>query len=394
MSRILAVRGAITVPDNTAAAIREATARLLRTLLDRNRIDDSQIVSAIFTATPDLNADFPAHAARMLGWTNVPLLGAQEVGVPGALPRVVRVLLTVANVPQGRRLRPAYLEGAAALRPDLADDPHAVDLPAPASRSRASAKRRIAIIGVGQVGGSLGLALAEHTDWWRTGFDVASGMLNEAVAAGAVDEAASSLEAAVGDADLVVLAVPVDVLPGLIARAAAAMREGAVLVDTGSARGRISDALREVADRVQALGMHPLAGTDAAGFGAARADMFDGAAVAVCLDGGQPPDVVRDLIHAVGAHEIVVDPGAHDRALARTSHLPYLVSRALERTGRSAAADGLSGPGFRDMTRLARSDARMAEAYCRENASEVEAAWLELRSQMERVVAELGGRRG
>src|SRR5438876_6146048 len=117
---IAAVRGAVQVVANRADDIREATARLLLALLAANRLAVSDIVSAIFTATPDLDADFPAHAARRLGWTDVPLLGAREMGVPGALPRIVRVLLTVSGIDAGARLTPVYLDGAAALRPDLA----------------------------------------------------------------------------------------------------------------------------------------------------------------------------------------------------------------------------------------------------------------------------------
>src|SRR5437867_13116422 len=132
---IAAVRGAITVPRNDAESIVTATARLLTELVRVNRIRPERLVSALFTATPDLDADFPAHAARRLGWHDVPLLCAQEVRVPGALARVVRVLLTVA-VPAGRRLRPVYLGEAERLRPDLV-----------ASRGRASRRRRVAIVG-------------------------------------------------------------------------------------------------------------------------------------------------------------------------------------------------------------------------------------------------------
>ena len=84
---IAAVRGAIQVSENRADLVQAGTARLLTELLSRNALEPSQIVSAIFTATPDLDADFPAHAARRLGWTDVPLLGAVEIAVPGALPR-------------------------------------------------------------------------------------------------------------------------------------------------------------------------------------------------------------------------------------------------------------------------------------------------------------------
>src|SRR5262245_64568735 len=120
---IAAVRGAISVPANRAADIREATARLLAALIERNAVTPARVVSAVFTATPDLTADFPAHSARRIGWTDVPLLGAVELGVPGAPKRIVRVLLTLRDVPRGVRLIPVYLDEAALLRPDLAAPP-------------------------------------------------------------------------------------------------------------------------------------------------------------------------------------------------------------------------------------------------------------------------------
>jgi len=83
-----------------------------------NELQVEEIVSAIFTVTPDLDAAFPATAARRLGWNQVPLLGAQEIAVPGSPPRIVRVLLHC-WVEEGRALRPLYLGEAASLRPDL-----------------------------------------------------------------------------------------------------------------------------------------------------------------------------------------------------------------------------------------------------------------------------------
>ncbi|MGH7731831.1 MAG: chorismate mutase, partial [Candidatus Eiseniibacteriota bacterium] len=116
---VAAVRGAVPVRANRSDDILAATVRLLTRLLEINRLAREQIVSAVFTATDDLDADFPAHAARRLGWTDVPLLNAREIPVPGAMPRVVRVLLTVHGVAPGARLEPVYLDEAAALRPDL-----------------------------------------------------------------------------------------------------------------------------------------------------------------------------------------------------------------------------------------------------------------------------------
>ena len=118
------LRGATTVVANTAEDILEATDEMLRVLVELNRLDPDAIASAIFTTTPDLTATFPAIAARNLGWSEVPLLCSHEMDVPGALPRVVRVLLHVNTTLGPRDLRHVYLGDAKSLRPDwgIADD--------------------------------------------------------------------------------------------------------------------------------------------------------------------------------------------------------------------------------------------------------------------------------
>ena len=117
---IRGVRGATTVERNDAALLRERTTELLRALIERNGIAAEDVASAIFTTTPDLDADFPAHAARRLdGWEAVPLLCAREMPVPNALERCIRVLIHW-NTDRGQRdVRHAYLRGAERLRPDL-----------------------------------------------------------------------------------------------------------------------------------------------------------------------------------------------------------------------------------------------------------------------------------
>lgn len=112
------MRGATTVTENSAEAILEATEELLRELMERNRLTPDDLVSCIFTSTPDLDAEFPAVAARRLGLDRVPLLCAQEIDVPGALPRTVRVLV---HCYQPVEVQPqhVYLREAVALRRDL-----------------------------------------------------------------------------------------------------------------------------------------------------------------------------------------------------------------------------------------------------------------------------------
>jgi len=116
--RLFALRGAITVEENAEPEILSATTQLVSEIIERNELDPGQMVSCIFSCTTDLNAQFPAVAARDLGLDRVPLLCTQEIEVPGSLQRVIRVLLhyyaAAEHVPQH-----VYLREARALRADL-----------------------------------------------------------------------------------------------------------------------------------------------------------------------------------------------------------------------------------------------------------------------------------
>lgn len=116
--RLFALRGAVSVDSNTEQEILEATRELVSEVMSRNDLDPAQMVSCIFSCTTDLNAQFPAVAARDLGLDHVPLLCTQEIEVPGALPQVIRVLL---HYYADRAHEPAhvYLRAARALRADL-----------------------------------------------------------------------------------------------------------------------------------------------------------------------------------------------------------------------------------------------------------------------------------
>ncbi len=116
--RLFALRGANTVARNDAEAILDATDSLLRELIARNQLAAESIVSCIFTLTDDLDAEFPAVAARRLGLHRVPLLCAREVPVPGSLPRVIRALVHY-YAPADHVAQHVYLGEAAALRADL-----------------------------------------------------------------------------------------------------------------------------------------------------------------------------------------------------------------------------------------------------------------------------------
>jgi chorismate mutase len=119
---IRAIRGATTVALDDAEAVRAATQELLREIVARNAIVPADVISALFTVTADLTSEFPARAARSIGWDDVPLLCTVEIPVPGALPRCIRVLLHIETDRPRAAIRHVYLAGARVLRPDLLRD--------------------------------------------------------------------------------------------------------------------------------------------------------------------------------------------------------------------------------------------------------------------------------
>jgi chorismate mutase len=113
------IRGAITVERDEPALLLDATERLLRAIVVQNGVVPDDIASALFTLTPDLRSQFPAAAARRMGWTLVPLLNFTEIGVPGGLERCIRVLVHVNTEKSAHDIKHVYLDGARVLRPDL-----------------------------------------------------------------------------------------------------------------------------------------------------------------------------------------------------------------------------------------------------------------------------------
>lgn len=113
------VRGATTVAQNTREEILTATRQLVALMIRRNGIDPRDVASAIFTTTPDLDAEFPALAARQLGWIEVPLLCGHEMAIPGSLPRCIRLLVHWNTDKSQNEIQHIYVRDAVKLRPDL-----------------------------------------------------------------------------------------------------------------------------------------------------------------------------------------------------------------------------------------------------------------------------------
>ena len=120
--RLCGIRGATTVEHNTREAIVAAARELLETLIARNGIVSAHVASALFTTTTDLDAEFPAVAAREIGWDNVALMCGHEMRVPGGLERCLRVLVHLNTDREQSEMQHIYLRGAKALRPDVSGD--------------------------------------------------------------------------------------------------------------------------------------------------------------------------------------------------------------------------------------------------------------------------------
>ena len=116
------IRGATTADSNTAEDILEATREMVQILIRLNELEPEHVVSAIFTTSPDLNATFPAVAAREIGWSEVPLMCAHEMDVPASLQKAVRVLVQINTTKTASEVRHVYLKGARQLRPEWAYD--------------------------------------------------------------------------------------------------------------------------------------------------------------------------------------------------------------------------------------------------------------------------------
>jgi len=119
---VRAIRGAITVDDNKKDLILEGTKELLEKIVEENDICEEDIISIIFSVTNDLNAAFPAAAAREMGWTNIALMCTNEINVPGSLEKCIRVLMHINTDKSNKDIKHIYLRKARTLRPDLAGE--------------------------------------------------------------------------------------------------------------------------------------------------------------------------------------------------------------------------------------------------------------------------------
>ena len=257
---------------------------------------------------------------------------------------------------------------------------------------------KIAVLGVGLIGGSIGLATRERLGAEVSGFDPAPAALAEALELGAIARSCTSVDDAMADADIAFVATPVGAVADTLHAALSAARDTCVVSDVGSTKRGVVAA---VADP-RFIGGHPLAGAESAGVRHARADLFDGATWFL-TPSEQTPGIHYERLHRllvdVGARPAALDAATHDRVMACVSHLPHvlanvLVAQAADVLGEDAERLPHAGPSLRDATRVAGANTAMWRDVYLSNADVLVEAIDEYVARLQEVRAALVARDG
>jgi prephenate dehydrogenase len=247
---------------------------------------------------------------------------------------------------------------------------------------------RLAIVGTGLIGASVGLAARSAGVGEVRGWDLDSDALAVAAEHGAV-EAAGSLDEAVADAEIALVAAPVAALPAQVAAVLEATGKGTTVTDVGSTKGVVTQAVSDE----RFIGGHPVCGSEAHGPAHASAELFRGATWFLTPDASTDPGRYRTLhgfVASLGAVPVAVDPQAHDRLVALTSHLPHALANVLLNQAGASRIDGheplaAAGGSLRDMSRVAGANPRIWVDIFLDNAEAVAGALAEHRRRVEQV---------
>jgi len=250
---------------------------------------------------------------------------------------------------------------------------------------------KIAVLGVGLIGGSIGLAAREHAeDAEVVGFGRSPERLEKAVRVGALDRAADTLDEALEDAGACFCCAPVGALPEQVAATLSAAPEDCVVSDVGSVKGGLVERFSDE----RYVGGHPVAGAETAGVEHARADLFEGAAWYLTpskSSSGILYERLHRLVKSLGARPVAIDAAEHDRLLAAVSHLPHVLANVLVAQAAGRGDLPRTGPSFRDATRVAGANSAVwTDIYMANReaiASEIDAAAQRLSDAADRLRA-------
>lgn len=258
-------------------------------------------------------------------------------------------------------------------------------------------KLKVAIIGVGLIGGSLGLALKDRL---RDGVHIkglsrTAESMQRAVSLGAVDEASSDIKAVVEDADIVFLSTPVLQIVPMVEKMLPFLKKGTILTDAGSTKQYIWEQLKTLLPKdIYYVAGHPMTGKERSGVEAADKDLFVNKCYVIVEDTGAPRDIVEKVLHILsltGANLTTLDIAAHDRCASIISHVPHVAAAALVTLLNRSEGDldssiKLAGGGFKDTTRIASSNSDMWADICISNKTPIINNLRDLQGILEEVI--------
>jgi prephenate dehydrogenase len=249
---------------------------------------------------------------------------------------------------------------------------------------------RVAIIGIGLLGGSIGLALKAGGLCGKVvGVGRSSASIEDGLRIGAIDEACDEPSEAAAAADLIVVCTPVGSVAGIVADMEGRIDDDCIITDVGSTKLEIARGIEQLPRAgARFVGSHPMAGSEKKGVRYASPALFEGASVFVTPTAATDPDVaetIEEMWERFGSTVVPLDPGSHDRIVARTSHLPHIAASLLVANLRALDEDTseLLGRGFLDTTRIAASDPEMWTEICISNPEEIREAVADLRADLE-----------
>ncbi|MFC1500851.1 prephenate dehydrogenase [Elusimicrobiota bacterium] len=243
--------------------------------------------------------------------------------------------------------------------------------------------KKITIVGVGLIGGSLGISLRNRRKKYHVvGFGRNRTKLIKAKKLGAVDEFTTNLGESVRESDVIVICSPVDLIPKIAKKILPYVKNGAIITDVGSVKRNIIKLVTKIVNKKKNgtcfIGAHPMAGSEKTGIGNAEKYLYKGATVVLIKNKRTPIkqlDTVKQMWQDAGAKTIFMDETIHDRVVASTSHLPHVIAYNLcllvSSIKTKASLSKVLAGSFKDLTRVALSDPRSWSAICSENSKEL-----------------------
>jgi len=253
--------------------------------------------------------------------------------------------------------------------------------------------KEVAIVGVGLIGGSLGLAIKELPDAPQVvGTSRSAKTIDKALEVRAIDRGTTSIKDAVANADIVFIATPISTIVDMIKNIAPCLKAGAIVTDVGSTKNRIVRSVEAfLPDNLHFIGGHPMAGSEQQGVSFATATLFKNSYY--LLTPTDNTDTVafkklHSLLASIGSQVLAIDPEKHDKIVSIISHLPHILSASLVNLANRQTRENkslllIAAGGFRDMTRIAASDPNMWRDICVENSDAILMAIEEFRRNLD-----------